>query len=187
MYDPVRDLNVQKKNWKSHMFTAEYLYRPNEFSVFGEDMIKAMRYYGCPICAEDNVQTLNQYLTSRNYGQFFLYKGDFDETVIKQTSQQDAYRGLYNADETVNSYLQELVSLVEHHGHRIPFPNLIKQMIAYQVKNRTRFDAVTAAGFTILASYAKVRAESKEEMFDINEVFPMFEQGGHRSKLWTPN
>lgn len=185
MYNPAIDLNVKTRNWQTNNFCGEYLYRPDDFNVFGEDMIKAMRYFGCSICAEDNVQTLNQYLKSRNYGQFFLYKGDFDENIIKQTSQDDAYKGLYNVDETVNAYLQQLVGFVVHHGHRIKFPSLVKQMIAYQTKDRTKYDAVTAAGFTIIASLAKVLVDIKEEPFDIEEVFPLFEQSGFRSKLKT--
>lgn len=182
MYDPALDMNRKKSEWISHNFCAEYFHRPNDFSTYGEDIIKAMRYFGCSVLPEENVTNLRQYLESRLYGQFVLFKGDFEKTVIKQTNSiEDAYKGISSNDETVSAYVQRLVSLVENHGPRIPFPTLIKQMIDFKIDKRTKYDAVVGAGYTVLAAEAKVHEIIDNESVDLSTIFPIYDQSGGRS------
>jgi len=184
MFDPNLDMGKARKDWKSANFIAEYFNRPDEFSMFGEDIIKAIRYFGCSINAEDNVNNLRQYLEGRGYGQFILFKGDFDKNVIKQSDTlSDAYKALSSVDDVVSAGIQRLVSIVLHDGHRLLFPNLVKQMIAFRIKDRTKFDAVVAAYFAILAAEANVKEfVADEDNTDIGIVFPMYNQDGVRSK-----
>lgn len=184
LLNPSVDTNVAKQNWKTHNFFAEYFHRPSEFSVYGEDMIKALRYYGAPILAEENVNNLRQYLEARGYGQFVLFKGDFDSTVIRQTSsQEDAYKGLSSVDEVVSAGIQRLISFVENHSHRMIFPIQIRQMIQFVIKDRTKYDAVMGSIFTMLATEAKISEYMEEEIDDITEILPLYDQSGNRSKL----
>lgn len=184
MYNPAIDLNTPKEKWKTHNFICEYFHRPLEFSVYGEDMIKALRYFSAPILAEENVNNLRQYLEARGYGQFVLFKGDFDSTVIRQTaSQEDAYKGLSSVDEVVSGGIQRLISFVENHSHRMIFPTQIKQLMSFSVKERTKYDAVMASIFTMLAIEARVAEIIEDESYDISEVIPMYDQSGNRSKL----
>lgn len=185
MFDPNLDMGKSRNQWKSANFIAEYFNRPDEFSVFGEDIIKAIRYFGCSINPEDNVNNLRQYLETRGYGQFILFKGDFDRNIIKQSdTMSDAYKALSSVDDVVSAGIQRLVSMVLHDGHRLLFPNLVKQMIAFRIKDRTKFDAVVAAYFAILAAEANVREVTDgDDLTDVSTVFPMYNQDGVRSKL----
>lgn len=183
MFDPNLDMGKQRSEWKSANFVAEYFNRPDEFSMFGEDVIKAIRYFGCSINAEDNVNNLRQYLETRGYGQFILFKGDFDKNVIKQSETlSDAYKALSSVDDVVSAGIQRLVSFVLHDGHRIPFLNLVKQMIDFRIKERTKFDAVVAAYFALLAAEANVREHTEDEQVDVGAVFQLYDQSGVRSK-----
>lgn len=182
MYDPQMDLGVPKAKWKSHNFIAEYLYRPNEFSILGEDVIKALRFFGCSIAIEEDVTNLRQHLEGRGYGRHVLFKRDFSDTVIKQDA-TDNYKGLNAVDEVTNAWLQRFVSNCENHGHRYIFPRLIKQMMKFTVKTKTKWDAVVGAGYALLASEAKVPETIEEQKTDVGTVFPLYDQSGSRSQI----
>lgn len=184
LFNPAIDKNVHRSKRTTGNFISEYLFRPNEFSIFGEDMIKACRYFGCSILPEENVNNLRQYFETRGYGQFVLYKGDFNNTVIKQNkSLDDAYKGLSSTDDTVSAGIQRLISLVENDCHRFIFPKQIEQMISFSMKKRTEFDAVMASIYTALAIEATVPEIVGDEYTDLSEVFPVYDVSGNRSKL----
>lgn len=187
MFDPNMDMGKPRTQWKSANFIAEYFNRPDEFETFGEDIIKAIRYFGCSINAEDNVNNLRQYLETRGYGQFILFKGDFDKNIIKQSETlADAYKALSSVDDVVSAGIQRLVSFVVHDGGRILFPTLVKQMKDFRIKERTKFDAVVAAYFAILAAEASVREFAEnEDATEVSTIFPMYDQTGTRSRLKT--
>lgn len=180
LYDPSVDMNKPRGKWQSENFICEYLFRPNEFDIFGEDVIKCMRYFGCPIVPEENVSNLRQYLEQRNYGNFILFKGDFDPTVIKQ-GENDQYKGLSAVTENISAGVQWLVSFFEKNGHRVVFPTLLRQAIGFSIKNRTKFDAIMGALWTGVATMANVSDNAEEEVLEIDEVFPTYDQSGTRS------
>jgi hypothetical protein len=181
MYDPSVDMGKKQSEWKSHNFICEYLFRPNEFEIFGEDTIKCMRYFGCSIQPEDNVNNLRQYLEQRGYGNFVLFKGDYDPTVISQ-GENDAWKSLTAVEQNVSAGVQWLVSFFENHGRRVVFPNLLKQAIGFSIKERTKYDAVMGALWTGIATMATVTDISEETVFDLEEIFPTYNQEGERSR-----
>lgn len=183
-FDPAIDLGKPKEEWKSHNFIAEYLHRPEEFEIFGEDMIKAMRYFGCSILPEENVTNLRQYLETRGYGNFLLFKRDFSDQVIRQTK-EDNYKGVESNDEVVDAWVRRLITYTNKHMNRCPFPRLIEQMKRFTIKNRTKFDAVVAAGYTLLAAEANVVDPGQEDSLSLDEIFTMYDQSGTKSKRIT--
>lgn len=155
-YDPDVDFKKPIDEWVSHNFIAQYLIRPNEFEIYAEDMIKACRYYGCHILPEPNVTNLEQHFISRNYGRFILYRGNFDDTQVQKKNVNDNAKGLDSNDYIVDAYVRRLISFVIRHGHRILFPDLCKQMIKFTIKERTKWDCVVSAGYSIMAGDASV-------------------------------
>lgn len=184
MYDPNLDANVKRTEWRSHNFIVEYLFRPNEFEIYGEDMIKCMRYYGCGILPEENITNLRQYLEGRGYGNFCIFKGDFDKTIVDHTI-NDVYKGLSATDELVSAGVQWLVSMIENHGMRIKFPNLLRQCMTFNVKNRKKFDAVMAALWTGMASQATITDSNTDDEVSIDSIFPLYDQDGYKSSKFT--
>lgn len=180
-FDPAKDLNKPISEWISHNFIAQYLMRPEEFEIYGEDMIKACRYYGCPILPEPNVTNLQQHFDARGYGRFILYRKDFDETVIpKKLNQSDDYKGLDSNDLIVDAYVSKLISFINKHGHRLLFPDLIQQYINFRIKDRTKFDGVVSSGYSILAGDATIEDFIEEETDDQVDWFSLYDSdSGH--------
>lgn len=166
-FDPNKDLGRPESQWISHNFIAQYLIRPSEFSIYGEDMIKACRFFGCSILPEPNVTNLQQYFDNRGYGLFILYRKDFSDTVIpRSTTTNDDFKGLDANDTIIDAWVSRLITLVNRHGNRILFPELCEQMINFKIKDRTKFDAVVAAGYALLAAEANVE-DPMDEQIDI--------------------
>ncbi len=188
MWNPAIDPPNMKPLWKTNNFIAEYFYRPDEFEIFGEDMIKAARYFGCSVLPEENINNLRQHFESRGYAQFIIFKGDFSNTVIKQNkSVDDAYKGLSSVDEVVSAGVQRMISMVETHSHRFIFPTQIDQLKKFNMKKRTEYDAVMASIYTMLAIEATVPENHEDDSLDVSDIMPLYDQSGNRSKLASLN
>src|SRR5690606_29875340 len=75
-YDPSVDQGKDISQWESYNFVVQYLFRPQTFEMYGEDMIKMVRYWSVSINAEDNVQALRQYFVQRGSGPFIMFRRD---------------------------------------------------------------------------------------------------------------
>lgn len=167
---------------KSYNFIAEYFYRPDEFSIYGEDMIMACRYFGCSISAEDNIESLRQHFDNRGYGMFVAYKANFGtETLMR--GEKEAWKGLKSDEEVIHQYVSRLVSFVLKHGQRILFPTLIKQMMSFTIKDRTKFDAVVGAGYSLLGAEMVVPDYENETQTTVTRYFPQYSQEGTKSRV----
>lgn len=155
-FDPAKDLKKPMDQWVSHNFIGQYLVRPDEFEIYGEDMIMACRFFGCSILPEPTVTNLEQHFVSRGYGRFIIYRGDFSDTIIPKKTQSDNYKGMDAMDLVIDAWVSRLISLVNKHGHRFLFPELCDQMINFKIKERTKFDAVVGAGYAVLAGDAEI-------------------------------
>lgn len=177
-FDPSVDFKKPIDEWVSHNFIAQYLVRPDEFEIYGEDMIMACRYFGCHILPEPNVTNLEQHFISRNYGRFLLYRGNFDDTQVQKKNVNDNSKGLDSTDYMVDAYVRRLISFVNRHGHRIHFPDLCEQMIKFTIKDRTKFDCVVSAGYAITAGDASVEEYIDEGNNENNtEIFSLYDSG----------
>lgn len=170
---------------KSHNFIAEYLYRPDEFSTYGEDMIMACRYFGCSICAEDTIESLRQHFDSRGYGMFVMYKANFSSDVLMR-GEKEAWKGIKPDDEVIHKYVSYLINFVLKHGHRIIFPDLIEQMMEFTIKERTKYDAVVGAGFTLLGTEMNIRDYDEEATRTVTRHFTQYSQDGLQSRAIAP-
>lgn len=172
---------LERNTAKSHNFVAEYFYRPDEFKIYGEDMIMACRYFGCSICAEDTIESIRQHFDARGYGMFVMYKAMFSAEVLMK-GEKEAWKGIKPDDEVIHKYVSYLITFVLKHGHRLIFPNLIKQMMEFTIKERTKYDAVVGAGFTLLGAEKTLVDYDSEEVRTITRHFPQYSQDGMRSQ-----
>lgn len=178
-YDPAVDHGVPKEKWKSYNFIAQYLIRP-DFEIYAEDMIKACRFMGCSILPEDNVKSLRQYFDTRGYGAFILYRKDFSDDVLA-LKKKDQYDTVDSNPEVIDTYMRKLNTFFNRHVKRIVFVDLLKQALKFDLAKPTFFDAVIAAGYTLVAAEADVKEEEEEEE-NYEEMFPMYSQDGTKSK-----
>jgi len=172
-YDSNIDKDKALKEWKSHMAVFEYMHRPEEFEVYGEDMIKACRYYGCSINPESNVTTLDQYFTMRGYGEFLTRRHDFDATILAGKKDET---GLTSNPESITNYVQRIQSFVNRHGHRIPFPRLLQQLLDFDPTNTTKSDLVVSLGYALLEIEKNIDDELPTDLVD--DWFDAFDNTG---------
>jgi hypothetical protein len=157
------DQGKQKDDWTTHMAIMEYLERPDRPEDAAEDMIMAVRYLGCSINIENNVASFTQHFNTRGYGHFIINKSDIDEIFLIGKPSDEPME----ANETmVQDYLAKISSLVVDHGHRIPFPRLVDQLLKYNRKEHTKFDLISTLGFTLYGILKKAEDEYDEVDFE---------------------
>jgi hypothetical protein len=178
-YDNSVDKDVPLAEWRSHMIMFEYLHRPEEFEVYGEDMIKACRYYGCSINPESNVTTLDQYFTLRGYEHFLTRREDFDITVLAGKKDDT---GVTSQPETITNYVQRIQTFVNRHGHRIPFPRILQQLLDFDPTNTTRSDLVVSLGYALLEIEKNIEEELPTD--NVDDWFDAFDNSGTKSAYY---
>ena len=178
-YDQNVDKDKPLAEWASHMVCFEYMNRPEEFEVYGEDMIKACRYYGCSINPESNVTTLDQYFNLRGYGNFLTRRHDFDDTILAGKKDDT---GVTSQPETITNYVQRIQTFINRHGHRIPFPRLLKQLLDFDPSNTTKSDLVVSLGYALF----EIEKIIDEDMpiDDVDDWFDAFNNSGAKSEFY---
>jgi hypothetical protein len=179
-YDPQVDQGKDKDDWVSHNFVVQYLFRPPEFEIYAEDMIKLVRYWGCSINAEDNVQALRQHFDNRGYGAFILYRRDFQDKAVMGNGDVD--RPVRSNDEVINNYTKTLNTHFNRHCSRILFPEILQQALQFDPNNTQMFDCIVSAGYTLMAAEINNYTEdtSKDDV-DVGGAFGYYDQSGARS------
>lgn len=187
-YDPAVDHGVPREQWESYNFAVQYLFRPDDWDTYVDDMIKLIRFWGVSCLPEDNVTDLRQALDARGYGRFLLYRGNFTEDVLK-SAQPSPYSADYDKtvksnEETINNYTRKLNTFYNRHGHRVPFPELLEQSLTFDPNETQPSDAVVAAGFTMIAAEATPNEEHQRAAEELN-IIPLYDNSGTRSKLYN--
>lgn len=147
----------------SEAVLVEYINRPDKAEVFYEDMIKMVHYFGCMILPEDNKVGIIKYFEFRGYERF-LYKAPgsnkYGVSASPKTHQQIAELHEY--------YIQENI-------HKCKFKNLLLDLLKFNLKKTTKFDAAMAFGYTLMlnnSSRFAVKQEDKQKLYEIRDLFP---------------
>lgn len=182
-FDPAVDQGVKRENWQSYNAVVQYLFRPDIFETFVEDMIKAVRFWGCSINAEDNVQALRQAFDGRGYGAFILYRRDFNDLSLMGAGDMD--RPVRSNEEVINSYTKTLNTFFYRHGHRVLFPEILTQAMQFDPNDTQKYDAIVSLGYTLMAADKKVETEADSDPVPTDTLFPMYDQSGARSQYFS--
>lgn len=149
----------------SRAFIVKYLHRPDNVSVFYEDMIKMAFYHGSPVMFENNKIGMMNYFNDRGYGNFLIWLPDRAQPGIAgspKTHQQIA--------ELTEEYIDKDIDVVY-------FKDLIKDWLEFQLDKTTQYDIAMAAGYALIADQAKV---FKKDVTSVKEVTEYFKP----RKLW---
>jgi hypothetical protein len=179
-YDDSVDRGKPIDDWETHNFVVQYLFRPDEFEEFGEDVIKLIRFWGVSINAEDNVQSLRQYLDTRGYGAFCLYRRDFTDKAVMGNGDVD--RPVRSNDEVIHNYTRIMNTFINRHGRRVKFVELLQQALQFDPNNTQKSDCVVSAAYTLMAAEIKNHStEDEKDEVEIEHLFPQFDNSGIRS------
>lgn len=179
-YDQSVDGGRRREDWESYNFVVQYLFRPDIFEVYAEDMIKLVRFWGCSINAEDNVNALRQHFDTRGYGAFILFRRDFNDLTLAGAGDMD--RPVRSNEEVINSYVKDLNTFFWRHGHRVMFPEILTQGLQFDPNDTQKFDAIVSAGFTLKAADRKQEMYQETDPLPVENLFPTYDQSGVKSK-----
>jgi hypothetical protein len=180
-YDPSVDQGKSHSDWESHNFVVQYLFRPDTFEEFAEDVIKMVRYWGCSVNAEDNVQALRQHMDARGYGAFILFRRDFDTLSVMGNGDVD--RPIRSNPEVIDTYTNRLNTWFYKHGMRCMFPELLEQALQFDPNDTQLYDCIVSAGYTLIGAEKRMDTDSQENTVDLTTIFPMYNISGNRSKI----
>lgn len=170
------------EEWESYNFVVQYLSRPDEFEMYAEDMIKMVRYWGCSINAEDNVQALRQHFDGRGYGNFIMYRSDLVGVLTQNRTTGAAALDapVKSNEEVITKYTSATNTFINRHGRRVMFPEYLQQCLTFDPADTQKSDAVVAGGFALLGNKSK-NNDTNEKTVDIGNYFQMYDVSGTRS------
>jgi len=150
-------------SWKTYNFVAQYIYRPDEPTEFYEEVIKACKFFGCKVLVENQKPGLLTHMRNRGYANFLMNrpKETYTETNGKFGTNQETV-GSPASKIMTDHWTGLLKSLVTFHGHRLDFPELIKQLLEFRPEKPTDYDNVVAAGQCMCAAKSEVIAPKFE-------------------------
>lgn len=179
-YDASVDQGKPKEEWESHNFVVQYLWRPDEFEIFAEDMIKLCRYWGVSVNAEDNVQALRMHFDKRGYGGFIMYRRDFIDPGLMGNGDKD--RPVRSNPEVIDNYTRVVNTFFNRHGMRMKFPEPLNQGLQFDPNDTQLFDCIVSMGYTLMSAERPHLNEDSSKDVDIVSMFPVYDNSGHRSK-----
>lgn len=138
-------------------FVCTYLARPETASIYYEDMIKTVVYYGCQILFENNKNNWKDYFISRGYEAFLMKLpgyADYGIPANKQTHQQ--------LMEVTEEYIYRLCD-------KVFFRKIIEQWLQFEPDNTTPYDMAMAAGWCLIADGKKLYSRAHESLRNISE------------------
>lgn len=133
----------------SDWIVLEYCGRPQP-SVFFEDMLKMVIFFGMELNVENNKVGLINHITGRGYKKF-LYNwtaktpGTYSSTQSKEL-----------AAEHVSEYVKDFCQ-------NIPFPALLEDMAMFDLSDSTEYDRSMAMMWTVLAAGNRYATKKQEE------------------------
>ena len=150
----------------SNKFILEYIARPSDETIFFEDVIKSIRYYGAPILVESNRIDLLRHMRNRGYRKFAMNR--LDRTRDKLNPNEKEYGGQpMSSKDIIDSHMNAIGAWVEKYvgiytneeeGVRplgemgtMPFNETLKDWIKFNPDERTKFDATISSGLAIMA------------------------------------
>ena len=143
----------------NYAFVALYVHRPDNVSVFYEDMIKMCVYYGCSVLFENNKVGMMHYFNDRGYGPFLMWLPERNQPGVA-------------ASPKTHQHIAELTeSYISDHWDKVFFKQLIQDWLEFDLTATTKFDAAMAAGYAFIADQAKVIRRDTTKVVEVKELF----------------
>jgi hypothetical protein len=172
----------------SNEFVIEYIARPQDETIFFEDVIKVIRYYGAPILVESNRIDLLRHMRNRGYRPFAMNR--LDKPLNKLNPNELEYGGqtmsgkdiLDSHMNGIGVWIEKYVGLsvteefrLEGEMGNMPFNETLKDWLKFDPDNRTKYDATISSGLAIMAcsteKYKGVKKERKPKIVNFVKKF----------------
>lgn len=181
----------------SNKFVVEYIARPSDETVFFEDVIKVIRYYGAPILVESNRIDLLRHMRNRGYRPFSMNR--LDRPASKLNDNEKEYGGQpMSGKDILDSHMNGIGAWIERYvgvsineefreiGEmgEIPFNETLKDWRKFDPDKRTKYDATISSGLAIMACSTEKYKGTKKEKKKVNAsgIFRKYSNKGNLSK-----
>jgi hypothetical protein len=153
--------NKNDPNGASNMFVLEYVARPKTAEQFYEDCLMAAVFYGYPLLIENAKYSIANYFNRRGYGAYLINRPVSSFAIGTKISPAERQKkGIPASPELIQDQARLLEAYTEEHiGYNDDgeigncfFNTLLDQMKNYDIKDRTKSDAVVAAGHALYAA-----------------------------------
>jgi len=182
----------------SNKFVFEYLARPSDETIFFEDMIKVMRYYGAPVLVESNRIDLLRHMRNRGYRGFAMDRLDrpkhklnpneieYGGQVMSGKDILDSHMNAIGAwiEKYIGVYTNELEKLrpIGEMGD-MPFNNTLKDWLGFDPDDRTKFDATISSGLAVMACQTEKYKGKRIKKDRTKIVLPLLRTYSNKSNL----
>lgn len=160
----------------SNAFVVEYLARPQDETIFFEDVIKCIRYYSAPILVESNRIDLLRHMRNRGYRGFAMDRLDRPKEKLNENEKEYGGQVMSGKDmidshmNAIGSWIERYVGVSTNEEFReegemgeMPFDDTLKDWLTFNPDKRTEYDATISSGLAIMAcSTEKYKGKSKK-------------------------
>lgn len=161
----------------SNKFVVEYIARPSDETIFFEDVIKVIRYYGAPILVESNRIDLLRHMRNRGYRPFAMDR--LDRHSSKLNANEKEYGGQpMSGKDMLDSHMNAIGLWIEQYVGRyngldnireidemgdMPFNETLRDWSKFNPDDRTKYDATISSGLAIMACQTEKYKGVKKE------------------------
>ena len=148
----------------SNKWVIEYIARPPDETIFFEDVIKVIRFYGAPILVESNRIDLLRHMRNRGYRNFAMNR--LDRPLAKLNANEKEYGGqpmsgqdiLDSHINSIGAWIERYVGVSSNEEFRevgemgnMPFSETLKDWRKFDPDKRTKYDATISSGLCLMA------------------------------------
>jgi hypothetical protein len=182
-----------------NIFVVEYIARPPDETIFFEDVIKVIRFYGSPILVESNRMDLLRHMRNRGYRGFVMDR--LDKFKHQLNAQEKEYGGqMMSGKDILDSHMGSIGTWIQNYvgvytdeiiklrtvGEMgdMPFNETLIDWLKFDPDKRTEFDATISSGLAIMACQTEKYTPKKKDkpMVDISSFVPKYGNKGSMSK-----
>lgn len=181
----------------SNKFVVEYIARPSDETVFFEDVIKVIRYYGAPILVESNRIDLLRHMRNRGYRPFSMNRLDRPASKLNDNEKEYGGQPMSGKDildshmNGIGAWIERYVGVSSNEEFReigemgeMPFNETLKDWRKFDPDKRTKYDATISSGLAIMACSTEKYKGTKKEKKKLNAsgIFRKYSNKGNLSK-----
>jgi len=146
----------------NNAFVCKYFYRQELAFMFYEDMIMQCFYFGSPMLVENQKQGLIKYFDARGYKDFLIHLADYKEVGIPSNTENKILM------------LEQMQGYFKDHIDKCYFPDLIQDLLKFEIADTQKYDLSMAAGWTLFANSYTVAKKGTSGLKDITKLFKRY-------------
>lgn len=188
-------MKLSDGNIPDNKFIVEYIARPSDETIFFEDVIKCVYFYGAPVLVESNRIDLLRYMRNRGYRGFAMDRLDKPKTKLNPNEIEYGGQPMSGKDiidshmNGIGAWIEKYVGISTNPEFRpegeigdMPFNETLEDWLKFNPDKRTHYDATISSGLAIMACReSKYKGEKKKkDASKVMKIFKKYNNDGNR-------